>query len=280
MSEPRRLLEDGESEFERSLLRSAKHDAPSPALRHKTLVAFGLGTGVASAAATATATATAMATATAATATAARLALLKWIGFGVMSGVLTVAAVAVTHSSSAPPVRASAGALLAPVEAPVKGAAPVSAEAPTLDPAKLPAPSSEARAPELGVPPVAVEASRSVEPDKRSDGPRPAASVEPPRSTLADELATLDVAREAIAAGDASRAFQALDRHDRAFPRALLGPEATVLRVEAMVLRGDRTGAASLGTAFLAAHPRSPHASRIRSLIGATGEADGAPSPP
>lgn len=283
MSEPRRLLKEDGSEFERFLLRSAGADVPSPRLRQKTLAALGLGVGAAAVTATATATATtastATATAAAAASTAARIALLKWIGLGVVSGVVTVATVAVTQSSSAPPATASVTAPLAPAEARVKVAAPGIAEAPSPAATSLPAPTAEERAP-LVEPPVAVEASKSGKPEARVEAPRASGGSEPARSALADELATLDVAREAIGAGNAARAFEALDRHDRAFPKALLGPEAMVLRVEAMVLRGDRAGAARLGNAFLASHPRSPHASRIRSLIGATGEAGSAPPGP
>ena len=48
-----------------------------------------------------------------------------------------------------------------------------------------------------------------------------------------------------------------------------MGPEATVLRVEALVRAGDRSAAARVGNAFLAGNPQSPYATRIRSLLGA-----------
>jgi hypothetical protein len=60
----------------------------------------------------------------------------------------------------------------------------------------------------------------------------------PASSALADEIAALDGAREALASGDAPRALRALDAHDRAFPRGALSPEATVLRIEALARRG------------------------------------------
>jgi hypothetical protein len=73
---------------------------------------------------------------------------------------------------------------------------------------------------------------------------------------------------EALASGDASRALRALDDHDRRFAAGALGPEVLVLRIQALVLRGDRAAAARLGNAYLDAHPRSPHANRVRSLLG------------
>jgi hypothetical protein len=47
-----------------------------------------------------------------------------------------------------------------------------------------------------------------------------------------------------------------------------MGPEATVLRVEALARAGDMAAARRTGDAFLASHPQSPYAARVRSLIG------------
>ena len=58
-----------------------------------------------------------------------------------------------------------------------------------------------------------------------------------------------------------------LDEYARTFPKGRLGTEATMLRIEARVGRGDRDGAARLGKALLARHPRGPYAKRVRSLI-------------
>ncbi len=40
-----------------------------------------------------------------------------------------------------------------------------------------------------------------------------------------------------------------------------------MLRIQALALRGDRAAATRLAESFLAASPRSPHASRIRTLL-------------
>jgi hypothetical protein len=261
MSEPRRLLEEGGSEFERLLLSSAQKDVPSSSLRPKTLAALGLGVGVVGVSATATAAAT--------VAKAAPTALVKWIGFGLASGLLVVAAVGLAPSLGSSPTKPAA------IEASVKMATPTSTLTPPA-PADL-SPPAVAEAPSsLAEQPAPAEATSG----KKPDAPRAHASAEPQPSPLTEEIASLDVAREALAAGNAARALQDLDQHDRDFPRALLGHEATVLRIEALTQRGDHASAARLGTAFLAAHPRSPHASHIRSLIGATGEASGASSAP
>jgi len=46
-----------------------------------------------------------------------------------------------------------------------------------------------------------------------------------------------------------------------------LGPEATVLRIDALTQRGDRAAASAMGDRFLAAHPHSPYADRVRSIL-------------
>lgn len=318
MNEPRRLLnDDNATDFERALLRSARHDGPSPALRDKTLLALGLGVGVvglgattaatatAAAVTTATTTATTAATATtasgaAATATAAATkqaawagsaAILKWIGFGVVGGALTVTAVVVAPSLSAPNTRPTEGMVeAAATDAKPAGkvavgrpSRPGEAAQATPDPEQAAKDALAAPAPaqvkdandandanDAKVTNVAPAAPAAVEASARAEAARRRASAGAPRSTLTEEIALLDRAREAIARGSASSALAALDEHDRSFPGAALGPEATVLRVEALSLRGDRAAATRLGRAFLAVHPESPHASRLRSLLGAS----------
>lgn len=280
MSEPRRFLEDGGG-FEQSLLRSAREDAPSPGARQRTLAALGLGVGVgvlgasataaattAAATTTATATVAATATATPAVKAAASLGLLKWIGIGVASGALVVGAAEVAQSVSPPPAHLAPAAIEdhAPAAIPArpssaKGVAPAPAEA-----TEAPAPATN-EAPVVAAP-APIEAASAVAPSVEAPRAARSASPTPAPSALADEIAALDGAREALASGDAGRALRALDARDRAFPRGALGPEAMVLRIEALALRGDRAAATRLGESFLAASPRSPHASRIRTLLG------------
>src|SRR5690349_11114720 len=85
MSEPRRLLEEGGSDVERALLRSARHDAPPAGSRRRALVALGLAGSVGATVTTTTAAST------------ATTALLKWIGVGMLGGMVTVGTVAVVQ---------------------------------------------------------------------------------------------------------------------------------------------------------------------------------------
>lgn len=249
MSEPQRLLKGDGSDFEVRLLRSAEDDAPPRDLKPKTLAALGIGVGAAGIGAAATA------------ATAAKVALktgiLTWVGFGVASGIVVLAATGLMPSPFASPVA---------IETPAakEAAPPRVAPRPVANPAQ----------------PAAIEAPAAIPDPPASAAPPSGKSAAAPHlhpsaapsSALTDEVAAVDAAREALAAGNAALAIQALDRHDRDFPNALLGPEVTVLRIEALAKSGDRAGASRLGAAFLAAHPRSPLANRVRSLTGATPE--------
>jgi len=51
-----------------------------------------------------------------------------------------------------------------------------------------------------------------------------------------------------------------------------LAPEALVLRIEALARTGERDAAEDLARDYLAKNPSSPHAERIRTLLGWDGE--------
>jgi hypothetical protein len=206
---------------------------------------------------------------------AASLGLLKWIGVGIAGGVLVVGAAEVVHSVSPPPSTITSAAV--DDHARASSAAP---RRPASGPGAIPVDTSkELDSPVIEAPPlVAAPAAAASSPAAVADAPRARSlSPSPASSALADEIAALDGAREALASGDSSRALRALDARDRAFPRGALGPEATVLRIEALALRGDRAAATRLAEAFLAASPRSPHASAIRTLLGLAAPEPAAP---
>jgi len=86
--------------------------------------------------------------------------------------------------------------------------------------------------------------------------------------SLTRELALIDAARRAVARGDGSGALRQLDTYSRRYPKGALRTEASVLRIEALIAKGDRAGAKRLGNAFLLRSPNGPYARRIRSLLG------------
>lgn len=84
--------------------------------------------------------------------------------------------------------------------------------------------------------------------------------------SLDEEIAWLEPARRSLRAKDGGQALKALDR---ATPHVrLLASEAALLRVEALLLVGRRAEAERLARPFLDRHAQSPHAERLRRLLG------------
>jgi outer membrane protein assembly factor BamD (BamD/ComL family) len=80
-------------------------------------------------------------------------------------------------------------------------------------------------------------------------------------------VAALERAQVALAAHDAGGAMRALDRYEVTFPAGRLASEATVLRVQALLARGDAEAASAVADRFFTAHPDSSYARRIRDLL-------------
>lgn len=59
-----------------------------------------------------------------------------------------------------------------------------------------------------------------------------------------------------------------LDRHQRLFSTPALGPEASLLRIEALVNLGDRYDASSVAVRLLAAHGEPSYRERVRGMLG------------
>jgi hypothetical protein len=82
---------------------------------------------------------------------------------------------------------------------------------------------------------------------------------------LAEQVALVDRARQALAAGDPQAAARRVDEYHARFPSGALAEEADVVRIDALT-RYDRAAANRAGALFLAARPDSPHAARVRAL--------------
>jgi outer membrane protein assembly factor BamD (BamD/ComL family) len=80
----------------------------------------------------------------------------------------------------------------------------------------------------------------------------------------------MDRTREALAGGNGARALSLVDEYERRYPHGTFLEEAEVHRVEALVRNGDRAGARRAAARFVVAHPASPHAAHVRSLVGDT----------
>ena len=116
------------------------------------------------------------------------------------------------------------------------------------------------------VPPDARDLPESAVPAAASASARPPASAAP-GAGLAEEVALLDRARRAIRAGDAAGALALLDGYRTSFPRGLLAPEASVLRIDALMATGQRARAQAESRSFLQKFPGSPHAVRLRGQL-------------
>ncbi len=98
-----------------------------------------------------------------------------------------------------------------------------------------------------------------------SSGQGPASQPRQP-TTLGIEIAWLDAARRALSESNAPVALSILERYDRDFPNGALAPEAAVLRVEAMVKAGNRTGAIQLAERLAGTLP-DRYTQKIRALL-------------
>lgn len=93
------------------------------------------------------------------------------------------------------------------------------------------------------------------------------ASATSAASGFHEELALVEAARARLERGDASECLRALDRHDARFKNGVFGDEVLVMRIEALVARGERRRARALAESFLGNRPDSTYASHVRSLL-------------
>jgi hypothetical protein len=254
MTEIRRLLDEG-TEFEREILASARADVGSPDGRKRAAMAM-------SAAVVSAATVTAGSAAGATTMTGlggmTAGAVVKMVGLAAVSlGVAGATARVASHVVSA---RAPAPHVV-PVQhattgGPAADRAPAARVLPSADRAEdsPPAPSPSAR------PVILAASAQAAHPRQKADAPAP-----PP--DLRAEVDALGEARAALGRRDARAALEHLDAYNRAFPGGLLADEATILRIDALVRQHDQAAASALSRRYLDAHPGSPYATRLRSLV-------------
>jgi predicted Zn-dependent protease len=101
---------------------------------------------------------------------------------------------------------------------------------------------------------------RGAPPSARGEGVR----NEAPSKLSEHDLAAIDRAHAALAAGDTTAALAELDAFDARAPGSALAEEAAALRYDVLVARGDRAGAERAARAFVVRWPASPYAPRLR----------------
>lgn len=151
-----------------------------------------------------------------------------------------------------------------PLAAGAPGAVPGSSNAGTGDP--LSHPGRNAPRTGSGAPPM---------PLSRANGSAPVSSTGTASSKLPSddpgdgEAALLRKADAAIDAGNGVAALAFLESHAKQYPSGVLATQRDAARVEAMCTVGRVPAARDAAEAFLASHPRSSRAERIRRACGA-----------
>lgn len=238
MIEPRRLREQGATAAEKTMLASARNDAPPAAAAGQMLASLhGLAGQHAGSDLPYPRTDTVAGT--------MKFATVSWLKIGgLAAGVLGLGAVGVAvHARTQKP------AAMAVAMSPELPSPPAPGPAPRPKSADLPAGPSTTPAPS---PPH--EAGR-------------AAKAIGTEMSLGAELRLLDLARAAMDAEDLVAAQRALDGYQRRFPQGRLKPEATVLRLAVLIRQGNATAARALGARLLADDAYRTYQTRIRSLL-------------
>lgn len=253
---PRWEDDPGADMLVRRLMRAGKHDGPSArALRAAPagIVALLSASGAEAAGVAGAAGAVAAKSAVSA------LVLARWFGGGILAGTALMAAAHAGHVAfDAAPLSPPTATNVAPIPAASAALQRQPRVSPSLpDPV---APASVAPAPAVSVAPAPVS---RVAPSTPPSAPKAAPSA---RTSVAREIALLDAARASLVAGNPAEALRVLDALEH-LPGRTLGPEATVLRVRALLARGDVMAARDLAASFERASPDSPQAAVLRSLI-------------
>jgi hypothetical protein len=245
MTDPTRLLDEGGTSLEMRLLRSGKAEEPPVAsVAHAIQLARQVGM-------------TPPAPSQGAWGSAA-----KWMGVGLVGMGLVGALLAREQPSAPPPVKPAVVAPEARVTTDTSPWLPVPGE-PT-PPSSLPFASD----PGPETPRLSAKKSLAADsPPASSAGPSNDAPLNPADDSFAAELRAVDQARRAIAVGDYAGGLRLLDVWAVAFPQKRFDEEAAVLRIEAVRGSGDRERSTQLARQFLAAHPTSPLAQRVRSQL-------------
>jgi hypothetical protein len=232
MRSPVRLLEDGATATERTLLRAGLAEEPSESWMRDTRAALGLATGLAAASTIAS------------VAPAAKWSaplFFTWLG-GLLAATVVVGSLTFVAGRRVAP----APVVLPVVDDRVATAAPESVPEP--------APAADENMPVESAPTAPRRAERALGTPK----------------TLSAEIASLDSVKQYLVTDNPAAALNALARYHASFPAPMLGPEATVLEVQVLMADGDvghRARAIALARRFVRMHPTSPHAPQLEMLI-------------
>jgi len=253
MTDPKRLIEQGATDFETALLQAGRRDAISEDGRRRVLSSLALGGGLLAG--------TVAKGASAAAKTAPHAFAGIWIKYIVVGGAAALAVWGGIQAWDHAEATRDRGRLVTP------GAAAAAQSVSSLVPAATAEVERNDVAPTVA-PTSAAPTGAAAPSGKRSRSAD--APGERSKDSLPKELSLLDSARRELASGNPAFALRVLDEYESLFPNGRLDAEATVLRIESLARAGDRTHLAAAAKAFLAKHPNGPYATRVRSLIGDT----------
>lgn len=241
---PARLRAVGATDLERRLLEAAGREQPSPDLSARMAQAIGVSMVSGGSAATES-----VKTGTAAAKAAnASSSLVPWVSGALLAvGVLAGAFVA-TRPGARPSAPSAVG--VASLVAPGASSEVVAVVAAPLEatPASDARPDASAEAPARAAPP-------------SPRGRRGTTSGE-----LANQIALVDAARRALAAGAAERALAIVRDYQSEYPTGTFRPEVSAVKVEALVKLGRITEARTLAERFVVAYGPGPLADRVARL--------------
>jgi len=86
-------------------------------------------------------------------------------------------------------------------------------------------------------------------------------------SSFEAEVSLLDQARAALDSGRPAAALSVLDSYAARFPHGTMAPEATLVRILALLKAGDRNAATRVADDFTARNPKSPYVTRLHTLF-------------
>jgi hypothetical protein len=238
--QPDRLLSSDATDFERRMLEAALQKRPSSASSARMARAIGVSVAAVGAATTGT-TLAAGAGAANATATAGS-AIWPLVSVGVIGLVVASAVVGARsrHSDGDANRKVVSAPIALPAPPPPEPIAPA-------EPSAI----------------VAAPPSRAVGSGTRARGPATAGD-------LGDQVAFIDSARAAVSTGASRRALEILRRYQDKYPTGSFRPEATAIKVEALMKLGREAEARGLAERFVAEHRGTLLARRVADLAGLT----------
>lgn len=199
------------------------------------------------------------------------------LGWGAASAAAAKGAAAATTTGAAKGGVLKASLIVTAALAVTAGGGVIGYRALSSEPTPEPGQVSEPAPPDPTPPPAEEEAVRLEEPPApepeaaeapaEAPAPRRAAQPRAPRDHLASEVALLGEVQR-IVDSNPRRALRLLGQHRRRYPDGTLVEEREFFMVQALWGAGRRDAARGRARRFLEAHPSSPHAPRLRRLVG------------